>query len=298
MVRHPTLPALLALALLAFPAAAPAWSGLGHQVVAAIADERLGPAARAMVAELTGGAPLSAGDLATWADAHRTEADAPWHYVNIPFGAPYRAERDCPEGGCAVEAVLRKRAFLLTAHPVAERGSALRWLVHLVGDLHQPLHAGSSLDRGGNQQRVRVERRRQPTSLHAVWDDEVVEALARGRPPRALARALLQGASRAQLEAWAEVQDPVAWAQESSRAARAIYADLDLTPQGHAPRPRSQPLPLVSGPILARWGEAAGPALLRAGVRLAALLDEVARARASPGGAPPSAGPSTARSRR
>jgi hypothetical protein len=260
--------------------------------VAAIAEARLGREARAMVRELSAAGSFSAHDLATWADSHRTEADAPWHYVNVPFGQAYRPARDCPDGACVVAAIERARAELCASDPAEDRLTALRWLVHLVGDVHQPLHAGSGLDRGGNQQRVRVVRRQEPTSLHRVWDEEVVEALARGRSRHALARALLAGASPAQLQRWAEELDPAAWAQASSRQAQAIYARLELTPQGHGVAPSSQRLPVVSEQELDAWAAQAGQALLRAGVRLAAVLDEAARARAREGlrhrtGSPP-----------
>jgi hypothetical protein len=260
--------------------------------VAAIAEERLGLEARAMVRELGAPGSLSAHDLATWADSHRTEADAPWHFVNIPFGQAYRPARDCPAGACVVAAIDRFRAELRAAERAEDRLAALRWLVHLVGDVHQPLHAGSGLDRGGNLQRVRVGRRGEPTSLHRVWDDEVVEALARGRSRHALARALLAAASPARLQRWAEELDPAAWAQASSRQAQAVYARLELTPQGHGVAPRSQRLPVVSEQDREAWAAQAGQALLVAGVRLAAVLDEAAGARTREGlrhrtGSPP-----------
>jgi len=254
------------------PAPARAWGALGHEVIAEIALERMGPEARALVKAVAGEVPISSPEIATWADSHRTPRDGPWHYVNIPFGSVYQPARDCKSGDCAVAAIERERLDLARAKDPQARLVALRWLVHLVGDLHQPLHAGSGLDRGGNDQRVRVGKRKEPTNLHHVWDDEVVEALAHGRRPHELARALLAGAAPAQLKGWAELKDAMAWADESSHEAQAIYADLGIKPQGRE-------ILALSKERLEAQGPRAAEALLRAGVRLAALLDSVATRR-------------------
>jgi nuclease S1 len=263
---------LLGAAVALCPAPARAWGALGHEVVAEIALERMGPEARALIKAAAGEIPLSDPAIATWADAHRTPRDGPWHYVNIPFGSVYQPARDCKGGDCVVAAIERERLDLARAKDPEARLVALRWLVHLVGDIHQPLHAGSPLDRGGNDQRVRVGKRNEPTNLHHVWDDEVVEALARGRRPRELARALLAGATPVQLKGWADLKDAMAWADESSHEAQAIYADLGIKPQGRE-------ILALSKERLDAQGPRAGEALLRAGVRLAALLDAVAARR-------------------
>jgi nuclease S1 len=254
------------------PGPARAWGALGHEVVAEIAAQRVGPGGRALLAEVAGATSISTPEFATWADTHRTPRDGPWHYVNIPFGQVYQPARDCKTGDCVVVAIERNRLELARSHDPQSRLAALRWLVHLVGDLHQPLHAGSPLDRGGNDQRVRVGKRREPTNLHHVWDDEVVTALARGRGPAELARALLAGAPPARVKGWADLKDVMAWANESSAEAQVIYADLGIKPQGRE-------ILTLSKERLEAQGPRAGEALLRAGVRLAALLDEVAARR-------------------
>jgi hypothetical protein len=116
-----------------------------------------------------------------WPDTVRDESDwswsAPLHYVNIPRHAvAYDRQRDCPDGRCVTEGILRYAAELGRAQLNAERRwQAFAWLCHLVGDLHQPLHAGFRDDRGGNH--VEVEYRGETLNLHQFWDG----ALARER---------------------------------------------------------------------------------------------------------------------
>jgi hypothetical protein len=144
----------------------------------------------------------------------------------------------------------------------------------LVADLHQPLHAGDGWDRGGNDLRVRVGRRREPTNLHRVWDVEVVRPLVRWGDPVTVARLLEGRISPTQAKVWAADLNPASWADESSREAQAIYRDLGITPQTREivrlpPRYVATELPSVEAD------------LERAGVRLAAMLNEIARDRRS-----------------
>jgi hypothetical protein len=107
-----------------------------------------------MVPEIVGDVPLHAPEIAVWADRERDPKTRPWHYVNIPFAAGhYDAARDCPRGACAVAEIDRARDELLCPGSSLRRADALRWLVQLVADLHQPLHAGDGWDHGGNDLR-------------------------------------------------------------------------------------------------------------------------------------------------
>jgi len=255
------------------PGTAQAWGRVGHEVVAAIAEERLRPEARALVQELLGEGRLSDPEIALWADQHRDETTRPWHYVNIPFGASgYDPERDCRRGACAVAVIERAAARLAAGGDRRERLDALRWLVHLVGDLHQPLHAGDGWDHGGSRLRARLGNRREPTNLHHVWDTEVVQALAGGREPPALARALAAAVDAKEAGSWAADLRPAAWAEASSQEARAVYGELGITPreQGIVALPKDYP---------GAQRRRVALALSQAGVRLAALLDRVAGSR-------------------
>lgn len=165
------------------PGPAYAWGPLGHRLVARLADDQLTPQARAQIAELLSdeAEPTLAG-VANWADDLRAndpdmgKRTSRWHYVNI--GSPdcaYEVERDCRNGDCVVEAIQRQSAILADrSKPKAERLLALKFIVHFVGDVHQPLHASNTHDRGGND--FQVNYRGQGSNLHSVWDSGLLKS--------------------------------------------------------------------------------------------------------------------------
>lgn len=194
-----TLPAVALCGLLALlaPSAAYAWGAEGHRIVARLAATQLTPAARHLVATLlelptedvdTVSDGLAA--VSTWADEVRSPSTAPWHYVNLrrpelaveaasgPGGATpgcsYDPDLNCIDGLCLVSALRRQARALAGPLPNAERAKALRFLVHLVGDAHQPLHSGFADDRGGNSFQVQAFGR--GSNLHAVWDSGLIAA--------------------------------------------------------------------------------------------------------------------------
>src|SRR5512138_754226 len=231
-MRRLLAPLALLCGAVAAPLTARAWTDPGHRLVAAMAEERLSPAARRLLREIVGEKPISDHDVATWADDVRDKRTGPWHYVNVPFGADgYVAVRDCTKAGCAVSAIESAAARLRDGDDAVELADSLRWLVHLVADLHQPMHAGELRDRGGNDTWVRVGRRWQPITLHRLWDAEVLRPLLdRGDPLRG-ARALSGAIRPADAAAWAADLSPSAWADESHRLARAVYAELRAFPE-------------------------------------------------------------------
>ena len=188
----PTFPALptrftlyLILILSLFGAAARpvcAFGVLGHQVIAAMAEDMLTPRAKAEVdallsASASSGGPATLASISTWADEIRMlrPETRPWHYVTIQIGeAGYDSTR--ADSSDAIKAV--KRQLDVLARPKADRYAreeALKWVVHLVGDLHQPLHAGEDRDKGGNLVKVKVNRR--TYNLHEAWDHVILERL-------------------------------------------------------------------------------------------------------------------------
>ncbi|MEO7425203.1 MAG: S1/P1 nuclease [Fibrobacteria bacterium] len=156
-----------------------AWGVQGHQVIAAIAEDMLTPGAKAEVAKILGpaGGPATLASVSTWADDIRIlrPETRPWHYVTIQISeARYDSTR--ADSSDVVKALKRQSAIL--ANPGSERYAreeALKWVVHLAGDLHQPLHAGEDHDKGGNLREVKVNRR--GYKLHAVWDFVLLERL-------------------------------------------------------------------------------------------------------------------------
>jgi len=192
--------ALLACLAAAWPGAVGAWGHKAHRIVGRLAQAELSPAAAAEVARLLAGEPEpTLAGVANWADdlrdhdPDRGRATARWHFINFPRGqCEYAPPRDCPDGNCVVAAI--NRSFLALSdrrRPDAERREALKFLVHFVGDAHQPLHAGDRPDKGGNT--FQVNYAGEGWNLHSTWDtlivrerglaeDDYVAAL-RGLPP-------------------------------------------------------------------------------------------------------------------
>jgi hypothetical protein len=166
--------------LLALDAATPAWAWgrLGHRLTARFAEGRLNPRAKAAIAELLEPGE-SLADASTWADEHRREirGSAPWHYVDVPLDEPQYDARfagDDPRKGFIVPKLMEFINVLGNPdRPIEERRVALRFVVHLVGDLHQPLHVGDNHDRGGNDTQVQWFNR--GSNMHRVWDSDILD---------------------------------------------------------------------------------------------------------------------------
>jgi nuclease S1 len=151
-----------------------AWGSDGHKIVAMLAEAQLSPVARKEVERLLAQEPgATLESISTWADEHRNPATAPWHYVNVPReDCNYQPERDCPDGKCVVAAIDRQIEVLLATGDDEKRLTALKYVVHLIGDIHQPLHAGFGDDRGGNSYQLQAFMR--GSNLHAVWDSGLI----------------------------------------------------------------------------------------------------------------------------
>jgi len=155
----------------------PAWFELGHRLVAHIAESRLSSHAAAAVRDLLAGQTLA--DASVWADQIRGQRrnTSSLHFVNIPLLATsYDPARDCPAGRCIIAACDSFERVLADPHADRlERSEALRFLIHLVADLHQPLHVADNEDRGGNLTQVRVGE--VGSNLHKAWDGQMLETL-------------------------------------------------------------------------------------------------------------------------
>ncbi|HTW36677.1 MAG TPA: S1/P1 nuclease, partial [Rhizomicrobium sp.] len=132
--------------------AALAWGAEGHQIIAHIAASKLTPRAQAEVSQLLGGNTETAMvQASTWADEIRPSRreTAPWHFVDIPIGSSgYDASRDCVHDDCVVAQIIRDESVIADRRLVpAVRAEALKFLIHFVGDIHQPLHASNNHDR-------------------------------------------------------------------------------------------------------------------------------------------------------
>jgi hypothetical protein len=236
-----------------------AWGALGHRLVARLAESDLSPKARAEVARLLRGEtdPTLAG-VANWADDLRDEpgfgrTTSRWHYVNIPEQhCRYDARRDCADGKCIVDAIQRQRAILADrSQPDEARARALKFLVHFVGDIHQPLHTIAA-GRGGNDIQINLDGK--GSNLHSLWDRELL-ASAKLDEAAYLKRLRHLPAPRAPV-----VGDAVTWAEASCKAS---------TREGFMP-PRAK----IGQDYVQRWRPVAEAQLRQAGRALATLLND------------------------
>ena len=164
------------------------WGSKGHEIVAAIAETHLTDTARKRIKELLPQGTTLA-EASTWPDkAGRQIPDMdPYHFINFPKDAnTYDQQRDCKLRNCIIEAIAWYMQVLKSPDaPRNEKRIALRFVAHLVGDIHQPLHAGFAEDRGGNSVDVRFNGRKE--NLHSLWDTALVE-LEQGTPAEIAAR--------------------------------------------------------------------------------------------------------------
>jgi len=245
-IRHLLRPSLIVL-MLVLAGAASAWSALGHRLVGELAQRHLTPSARAEVDVLLAGEPdPTLGGVASWADTLRNTDPARfkrtvrWHYVNFPPGeCQYEPQRDCPDGQCVIAAIAAQKSILGDRKQSREaRRDALKFLVHLVGDVHQPMHASNRVDKGGNDFQISLRTDLQPeayardryvggvmgTNLHSVWDYYILGTHAQGNVRGKYAEQLgaLPWPPRAPRS-----DSPAAWATESCRLidARKLYPD-------------------------------------------------------------------------
>ena len=152
------------------------WGQIGHRVTGWIAQDLLNPQARQAVERILEGNSLA--EVSTWMDEVRSDPSfdymGPWHYVTIPPGQTYETA-DKAEGGDVLWALDKVISELKKGGLSPDQEAInLKVLVHLIGDLHQPLHVGNGTDRGGND--VRIEWFRNQSNLHRVWDSEMINS--------------------------------------------------------------------------------------------------------------------------
>ena len=289
---------LLACFLLAAAAAVPhpafAWGDKGHEIIALIAQHYLNPVSRAKVILLLAGDTdtLTDHDIAsesTWADKYRDsdrdttkiryQATRLWHFVDIELAEPNLASA-CfghaplppgipastgPSQACVVDKIDQFAAELGNpAIAASEQLLALKFLLHFVGDLHQPLHSADDHDAGGTKKLVTAEGLH-PGNLHRYWDIELVEQL--GTDPRQVAASLIGNISDAQRLEWSS-GTPADWAMESFALAREDAFGL-------LPQPGDQGTYALPPAYMDQAVKDVALQLSRAGVRLAFILNQI-----------------------
>jgi hypothetical protein len=257
---------LLAVLIASLPAPARAWGCEGHQVIALLAEKHLTPQALTMVKKILAGGPIDPSlsryckpgaadplaDASTWPDDIRPlrPQTAPWHYIDIPLGTKHPdPEKYCdPKESCVTRAITDQLAILRSADADPQkRADALRFVIHFVGDLHQPLHATTNNDQGGNCFPVvffdALPQLRNPQTegyapnLHGVWDTNIFERATKGKTVDQVAAELDESFSR-KIARWQKgVANVNVWALESYRLAeKEAYGKLPVRIAAETPQ--------------------------------------------------------------
>ena len=245
-----------------------AWGSIGHRIVGQVADQHLTPKAAARVSKIMG--TNSLGDVANWMDQVRDTPEGKamemWHYQSVD--ACTGTLLKCPEGNCAGPKVKQQEATLRSGK--GDQLKALRVLVHLIGDIHQPLHTAENGDGGGNGVKIKNRSCVDQTgktvqcNLHTYWDNRLVKSALAGRSETVFVAALVG------MDVATGSGDVDAWIQESNGLAKSsvhAYDGFSCKAGGHK----------IS---LTQAYDAAGSALVsaqlaKAGKRLATLLNDI-----------------------
>jgi len=244
------------------PLAARAWGVDGHRAIGLIAAQRLSPKARQAVAALLSTQTLAL--VSTQPDEMRYlpefKETAPWHYVNSPAGLAHDAYvtalKAQPEVNAYNILLVKIKELRDPALSREQRARALIFVVHIVGDVHQPLHAGHAEDKGGND--VKLTYRGKETNLHSLWDSGLIEYL--GLTYTELGQQLNSTIPAPLAKTW-QSADPTEWLYESYAAADKLYVEA-----AQNPAPDYRYFPAQADLLKLR--------LQQAGVRLAAVLNE------------------------
>jgi len=207
------------------------WGPDGHRIAGAIAETYLTDEAKAGMKELLGEQTLAEAGL--WADDIRKDPtydfSKPLHYVNVPRDAQRVNVREvCDSGQCVLGAIEKYEKQLRDKNlPREQRIEALKFLIHFIEDVHQPLHVSFADDRGGNSIPVTLFGEAD-WNLHSVWDTGLIrQKLREGNGDwSALAKSIGDGLSDRELKKLRAAKNPVAWANESLDITRGLYPQL------------------------------------------------------------------------
>lgn len=205
------------------------WGVVAHRSIAKIAENHLTPKAKAAIASLLGTESMPI--VSTYADDVRPVKQfsytAPWHYINLKQGLNYDqyvTALKADTGANVYNALLKMEMQLRDIKSTkAEKVFALKFIIHLIGDLHQPFHVGRSEDKGGNDIKVKFKGR--DTNMHALWDSGLVEYNGFSFTEMATA---FDNVSDAKIKKW-QSDNVTIWLFESYQIASKLYAEAEQT---------------------------------------------------------------------
>ncbi len=235
------------------------WGQTGHRTTAEIAQSYLSKDAKKKIEKLLNGRSLAF--FSTYADENKSDSDfrkyGPWHYVNLPEGATeYVKDEASPKGDLLM--ALRKCVEVLKDKnaPKEEKEFYLKMLVHFMGDLHQPLHAGRGEDKGGND--IQVRWFGDGSNLHRVWDSEMIDSYQMSYTEMASNKFKLSKLQRQNI-ASGSFED---WMYESKALSEKIYASAEVGEK-------------LGYRYMYDWFPVVGEQLQKGGIRLAQVLNEI-----------------------
>jgi len=240
-----------------------AWGVQGHRIVGQIAESYLTPKAKQAIQQILGNESIAM--ASNWADLIKSDSSysylTPMHYIDLPDGLSYIQLKEYLSKDTAAN-VYTELNFLIkqlksTILPKEKQIMYLRLLIHLVGDIHQPMHVSRAADEGGNK--IRLMWFREPTNLHAVWDEKLIDFQQLSYTEYAAAINFSTLAERQSLQ-----KAPVSqWLYESNQIAEKLYSEIDQNEQKLSYRYNYDHIAILNNQ------------LLKAGIRLAGLLNEI-----------------------
>ena len=253
-----------------------AWGPVGHETVAYIAEDNLSPATKEKISHILG-PNVGLADVANWADEIRRSHSntAPWHFIDLEVRQKLTEAdepRFCPQGNCVVGQIDKDIAVLKSLTDQKKKLEALKFLIHFMGDIHQPLHCADDEDKGGNEKIVRYvkpggrSRKGTKLKLHALWD-HLIEVRTK-EDPRDLATILESRITPTEKKKWRS-GTAADWAWESYSIAKSkIYSEF---PDG--PTSNRTGIPLPRDYYTNEMRHIAEEQLEKAGIRLAFVLE-------------------------
>ena len=235
------------------------WGQNGHRATGEIAESHLTKKARKQIENILNGKSLAL--VSTYADEIKSDSRfkefGPWHYVNLPSGETKYTEQNAAPEGDLLKAIRKSVAILKDKSTSAEdREFYLKMLVHFIGDLHQPLHAGRGEDKGGND--IQVRWFNDGTNLHSVWDSKMIESYDMSYTELAANTEDLSEAEKKKIASGSFEE----WMYESKALALKIYDSVEVGEK-------------LSYRYMYDWFPVVREQLQKGGIRLAKVLNDI-----------------------